>query len=144
MLHGLAVLHADFGVHAVDEELAKDLVNVVKREARGMTSQAVGNIFNALGKIDAAAAEISTSGWGALARAAEGVAPKMEPQAVAMTLQAYGKLPTAAAELSASGRERLEAAAEREASNMTSQGRQMTLSGCEKLGIKIPPALRRK
>ena len=109
-----------------------------------MNSQDVANVLNALGKLDAAASQMSTSGWGALARRVEGVAPEMNSEAVANTSHAYGKLPTAAAELSASGRERLEAAAEREASNMTSQGRQMTLSGCEKLGIKIPPALRRK
>ena len=63
VLHGLAVLHADFGVHAVDEELAKDLVNVAEREARGMNEQHVANdVLNALGKLDAAASQMSMSG----------------------------------------------------------------------------------
>jgi hypothetical protein len=72
------------------------------------------------------------------------VAPDMNSRDVASTLHSYGKLPIAAAELSASGRERLEAAAVRNAPNMNAQDRQMTLSGCEKLGIKIPPSLQRE
>jgi hypothetical protein len=162
VLHG--VLRADFGVHAVDVELAEDLVKIAERKARDMKPQAVANTFNALSKLDVAASQMSTSGWGALSRRAEDVAPKMNAQAVANVLNALGKLDAAASQMSTSGWGALaraaegvapemnseavantshserEAAAEREASNMTSQGRQMTLSGCKKLGIKIPPA----
>ena len=185
VLHGLAVLEADYGWRAVDEELAEELVRVAEREAHDMTPQGVAmtlnalgklevassemttsgwralarrseavapmmnpqgvaNMLNALSKLDVAASQMSTSGWGALARAAEDVSPKVNPQDISNTLAAYGHLPTAAANLSPSCRARLEAAAVRTAPSMNSQDRKMTVFGCQKLGIKIPPALQCK
>ena len=109
-----------------------------------MNSQEVANVLNALSKLEVAASQMSTFGWGALARRAEDVAPKMNEQGVSMTLAAYGTLPTAAAKLTPSCRASLEAAAGRTASIMTSQGRTMSIFGCEKLGLKVPPALRQR
>jgi hypothetical protein len=127
VLHGLAVLHADFGVHAVDEELAKYLVNVVERAAQGMNeheraSQHVAMTLNALGKLDVAAAQMSTSGWGALARAAEDVAPTMEPQAVGNIFNSLGKLDAAVSLMSTSGWGALARRAEDVAPKMKPQG----------------------
>ena len=99
-----------------------------------MNPQNSSNTLNALGNLDAASAEVSPSGWAALAKAVGRVAPDMTEQSVVLTLITLIKLDAASAE-------RLEAAAEREAPEMNSVARRSTLRACEKLNLKIPSAL---
>jgi len=109
-----------------------------------MNAQEVGNTLNALGKVGSASSAMSLLGWTALAEAAERTAPGMNDQNMSNTIHAYAVLsPHVAATLSPAARGCLEAAAEREAPNMTSEERRGTLVwACDRLGIKIPSALR--
>ena len=113
------------------------LAEAVERTASEMDPQAVAITYDGLGKMEAAAAAVSTSGWAGPAEAVGRNASEMNEREVSISLYALGVLP-AAAVLSPSTRKHLEAAAEREAPNMTSQGRKMTLQGCERLKLRNP------
>jgi hypothetical protein len=97
VLHALGVFQADFDAVAVDERLAAQLGEIAEREASKMNPQGVANTYNALCKLEAVAATVSSSGWAGLAQAAGRTAREMNEQNVANTLNALGKLEAAAA-----------------------------------------------
>ena len=113
VLHALAVLDADLGAAAVDEELAAQLGDLVERKARDVNSLDVANSLNALCKLEAASAAVTLSGWAGLATAVERTAREMNPQNVANSLNALSKIEAAAAAVSPSGWAGLAEAAER-------------------------------
>jgi len=71
VLNGMAVLQANFGVQAVDEKLAVQLVNTLKRTVGEMNAQNVANTLNALSKLDVVAGAMSSAGWDVVAKAVE-------------------------------------------------------------------------
>jgi hypothetical protein len=104
-LNELATLQANLGVQAVDEKLAIQLVNTLKRTAGTINAQEAVNTLNALSKLDVVAGAMSPAGrdvvakvmertatlpvgWDAVVRATERMEPTMIAQNVASTLNA--------------------------------------------------------
>jgi len=101
------------------------LAKAAERTAREMKPQEVSNSFNALSKLEAAAAAVSPAGWAGLAMAAERTAREMNPQNVANTLNALPKLHAVEAVVSPAGWAGLAEAAERTANLMNEIGFQL-------------------
>ena len=136
VLHGLAVLQADFKVDAVDEELAEALSRAVEREARNMEPRHLAMTFNALGKLRVAAYVMPTAGWQALANRVAMLAPQMNfAHDVSNILNALGKLDAAAAQMPTSGWHGLSRAAEGVAPKMNAQDFSNTLDAFVKLDV---------
>jgi hypothetical protein len=133
VLHALGVFQADFDAVAVDERLAAQLGEIAEREASKMNPQGVANTYNALCKLEAVAATVSSSGWAGLAQAAGRTAREMNEQNVANTLNALCKLEAATAAVSPPGWASLAEAAERTAREMNPQHVANTLNAFTKL-----------
>ena len=140
VLNGLAVLQANLGVQAVDEKLAIQLVNTLKRTAGDMNAQGVANTLNALSRLDVIAGAMSPAGWDAVVRAAERTAPTMNAQGAANTLNALRNLDAAASAMSPAGWDAVAKAVERTATLLAgwdivanAQGIANTLNALSKL-----------
>ena len=71
VLHGLAVLQAKLDVKAVEEKLAVQFVNTLKRAVGVMDAQGIANTLNSLCALDVISDATSPTGWDAVAEAVE-------------------------------------------------------------------------
>ena len=128
VLHALGVFQADLDAVSIDEKLAAQLAEIAERETRRMNPQNVANTYNALCKLEAVAATVSSSGWAGMAQAAGRTAREMNPQNVANTLNALSKLEAAAVAVAPPGWAGMAQAAGRTARQMNPQDVANTLN----------------
>ena len=111
------------------------MIEAAERVAPQMNAQDIANTLNALGKIEAAAEEVSSEGWSHFATAVERTSGAMKAQDVSNVVNAYAetratKAPEA---VSDAGWRSLAAAAKRTAPAMTSQGLALAVDAAKKL-----------